>query len=139
MKHYFVDTNIVIDMLADRIPFADAACAVFDLAEHGDIKLSICALSYSNIYYIVRREIGHDATIEALKELTNIVNILAVDDDIIKQSLHSNFGDFEDAIQYFSAMADSSIEGIITRNPKDFKHSVIPLVSPDNLVRDRAI
>lgn len=50
MKHYFVDTNVVIDMLADREGFADAASDVFDAAGRGEIKLSICALSYSTIY-----------------------------------------------------------------------------------------
>ena len=50
MKHYFVDTNVVIDMLADREGYADAACELFDAAGRGEVHLSICALSYSTIY-----------------------------------------------------------------------------------------
>ena len=118
-------------MLANRAGFADAACAIFDKAEAGEIRISLCSLSFSNIYYIVRREIGHSATIDALKELLRVVDILSVDADVVIKSLNSEFKDFEDAIQYYSAEADVAIAGIITRNPKDFVHSEIPVISPE--------
>ena len=52
MKHYFVDTNVVIDMLADREGYADAACELFDAAGRGEVHLSICALSYLSLIHI---------------------------------------------------------------------------------------
>lgn len=130
MKHYFVDTNVVIDMLADREGFADAASDVFDAAGRGEIKLSICALSYSTIYYIVRRHSCREVALAALKELTRIVSVLPVNIHVIESALESDFSDYEDAIQYYSAVQDSSIDAIITRNPKDFKLSNLPVILP---------
>lgn len=130
MKHYFVDTNVVIDMLADREGFADAASDVFDAAGRGEIKLSICALSYSTIYYIVRRYSCREVALAALKELTRIVSVLPVNIHVIESALESDFSDYEDAIQYYSAVQDSSIDAIITRNPKDFKLSNLPVILP---------
>ena len=130
MKHYLVDTNVVLDMLADRQGVSDAACEVFDAAGRGEIKLSMCALSYSNIYYILRKQLGHSATIESLQTLSESVSILPVDEYVIQQSLKSGFQDYEDAIQYYSAIQDSSIIGIITRNAKDFRQSKLPILEP---------
>ena len=109
MKHYFVDTNVVIDMLADREGYADAACELFDAAGRGEVHLSICALSYSTIYY---------------------VSILPVDAEVIRKALYSEFSDYEDAIQHYAALQDASVEGIITRNIKDYRYSDIPVLLP---------
>ncbi len=133
MKHYFVDTNVVIDMLADREGFAEAASEVFDAAGRGEIKLSICALSYSTIYYILRRYSCKEVALDALKELIRTVSVLPVDVHVIKSALESDFSDYEDAIQYYSAMQDSSIDAIITRNPKDFKLSTLPVMLPTSI------
>ena len=124
MKHYYIDTNVIIDMLADRGEFAEAASNLFDAAGRGEICVYISSLSYSNIYYI---------TIESLKELSRYVGILPVNGKIIRSSLDSGFGDFEDAIQYFSALQNRKIEAIVTRNVKDFKLSTLPVLQPTEL------
>lgn len=133
MKHYCVDTNIIIDMLANRGEFAEAASNLMDAAGRGEICVYISSLSYSNIYYIIRRYLGHEKTIESLKELSKYVGILPVDGKIIRLSLDSEFGDFEDAIQYFSALQNRKIEAIVTRNVKDFKLSTLPILQPSEL------
>ena len=130
MKHYFVDTNVILDMLADREGFADAASAIFDAAGRNEIRLSICALSYSTIYYILRRFIGREKALQSLRGLSKCVSILPVNQTVIQMALNSNFPDYEDAIQYYCARQDSTIDGIITRNLKDFKLSKIPVLSP---------
>ena len=130
MKHYFVDTNVVIDMLANREEFADAASEIFDAAGRGDICVYISSLSYTNIYYIIRRYLGHEKTLESLKELTKHVSVLSVNEKIIKQALYSDFKDFEDAVQYYSAIQNRSVECIVTRNVSDFKLSKLPVLKP---------
>lgn len=130
MNHFLVDTNVVIDMLASRPDFADAACAVFDAAGRGEIRVSICSLSFSNIYYILRRHIGKQQAIESLRLLNTFVNITPVNKTVIDLALYSEFNDFEDAIQYFSALQNITIDGIITRNGKDFAPSEIPVLDP---------
>lgn len=133
MKHYFIDTNVVIDMLADREGFADAASAIFDAAGRGEIKLSICALSFSNIYYILRKSIGKEQSINYLSQISEYVSITSVDNNIIFQALSSKFSDFEDGIQYFSALSCGDIDAIVTRNTKDFTHSKIPIKTPQEI------
>ena len=127
MKHYLVDTNVVIDMLLDR-DGADAACAVFDGAERGEYTLHLCALSFTNIYYSLRKYLSHEERISALMQLQEVLQVMPVDVDVINAALRSGWGDFEDAVQNYTAMCDSRISGIITRNTKDFQKSQLEVI-----------
>ena len=127
MKHYLVDTNVVIDMLLDRED-ADAACAVFDGAERGEYVLHICALSFTTIYYSLRKFLTREQRIDALTQLSDALEVAHVDDDVINMALKSGWKDFEDAVQNFSAVADPEITAVITRNTRDFKDSSLEVV-----------
>ena len=69
MKNLFLDTNVIIDLIADRKPFSDTASLIFDLAENKYINLFISALSYSNIYYIIRKNCSHKEMLMILQDL----------------------------------------------------------------------
>jgi len=97
---------------------------------HGEVYLSICALSYSTIYYILRKYAGKENAISSLRDLTDYVSILPVDAEVIRKALYSEFSDYEDAIQHYAALQDASVEGIITRNIKDYRYSDIPVLLP---------
>ena len=127
MKHYLVDTNVVIDMLLDRED-ADAACAVFDRAERGEYCLHICALSFTTMYYSLRKILSREDRINALTQLKDAVEIAMVNEDVIDMALNSGWKDFEDAVQNFSAVTDPDITAIITRNTKDFKESSLEVI-----------
>lgn len=126
-KHYLVDTNVVIDMLLDRED-ADAACAVFDGAERGDYYLHICALSFTTMFYSLRKILSREDRINVLTQLKEAMEVAAVDGNVIDMALKSGWKDFEDAVQNFSAVADPQISAIITRNTKDFKDSSLEVV-----------
>ena len=126
-KHYLVDTNVVIDMLLDRED-ADAACAVFDGAERGDYYLHICALSFTTMFYSLRKILSREDRINVLTQLKEAMEVAAVDGNVIDLALKSGWKDFEDAVQNFSAVADPQISAIITRNTKDFKDSSLEVV-----------
>ena len=126
-KHYLVDTNVIIDMLLDRED-ADAACAVFDGAERGDYRLHICALSFTTMFYSLRKILSREDRINALTQLDEAMEIAAVDSKVIDMALKSGWKDFEDAVQNFSAVADPQISAIITRNTKDFKDSSLEVI-----------
>ena len=127
MKHYLVDTNVVIDMLLDR-ENADAACAVFDGADRGEYVLHICALSFTTMYYSLRKILTREQRIDVLTQLSEALEVAYVDHDVIDMALRSGWSDFEDAVQNFSAVADPKITAIITRNTKDFKNSTLDVV-----------
>ena len=130
----FIDTNVVIDYLANRHPFAAEAAELFDLAETGFISIYISAVSYNNIYYILRQSLTHTATIKVLDEITEMIQVVEVNETIIKKSLKSGFKDFEDAIQYNCALLVPELKAIISRNIKDFKHSSVAVLSPTEIL-----
>ena len=127
MKHYLVDTNVIIDLLINR-EGADAAAALIDGAERGEYKISICSLSYTNIYYSLRKYLSHEQRINCLIQLGEVVNTLPVNGTVITAALQSGWKDFEDSVQYHCALVDGSVNGIVTRNGKDFRQSSIDVV-----------
>ncbi|MBR5747487.1 MAG: PIN domain-containing protein [Prevotella sp.] len=127
MKHYLVDTNVVIDMLLNRED-ADAACAVFDGAERGEYVLHICALSFTTMFYSLRKILTREQRIDALTQLSDALEVSLVDHDVIDMALKSGWKDFEDAVQNFTAVADPEVSAIITRNVKDFQASELEVV-----------
>lgn len=129
MKHYLVDTNVIIDLLLNR-EGADAAAALLDGAERGEYKLSLCSLSYTNIYYSLRKYLSHDESISCLSQLCDVLHTVPVDGFVVSMALQSGWRDFEDAVQYCSAVSSKTVDGIITRNEKDFLLSEIPVISP---------
>lgn len=130
MNHLFVDTNVIIDFLSDRKPFSEHASFIFDLAEKKKLTLHVSAISINNIYYVTKQLMSHYQSIALLKELMNLVNIIDLTESILDKSLKSGFNDFEDSIQYYSALTNKKIQAIVTRNVKDFKKSSIPIFTP---------
>ena len=130
----FLDTDVVLDHLADRQPFAEYSHRIFALAETRELTICISALSFSNLYYILRKPKGHDATLTLLGQLKQITHVSAVSDAEIQLALDSTFKDFEDAIQHFSAKSESDVTAIVTRNKTDYLLSEIPVLSPDEFL-----
>ena len=135
MIHLFLDTNIVIDFLTDRKPFSSLAGRLFDYSVKGEVKLYLSAVSYNNIYYVVRKVSSHKETIRILSSLIEITEVIDSTSSIIKDSLNSEFNDFEDALQYYSAKLNTNINGIVTRNGVDFKHSTIAIFTPEEAIK----
>jgi len=129
MKNLFIDTNIVIDLLSHREPFYDESADLFSLADRKIIKLSISSLSIANTSYTLLRQTDSRNAKEILRKLRLIVNILSLDDKIIGVALNDDsFNDFEDGLQYFTAIENKQ-DLIITRNLKDFKASKLPVMT----------
>lgn len=135
MKKVFVDTNILIDLLANRKPFSKFAIALFSRAERKKIKLFTSSHSIATTYYLLKKYTDDTGLRHALLDLSDYVSVIAVDHDIIKKALKSKHKDFEDAIQIFCAGTIESIDCIVSRNGKDFKHSEIQVFSPEELER----
>lgn len=130
MKYVFMDTNVVIDFLANRQPFSFDAARLFDHAVNGNIKILISAVSYNNTYYVLRQSLPNVTTIRLLEELSDLSEIADVTDTVIRQSLKTDFKDYEDAIQYYCALSVPGISFIVTCNTKDFKKSKLPVLTP---------
>jgi predicted nucleic acid-binding protein len=130
VKYLFLDTNVVIDFLTGRRPFADDAALLFDAAIAGVCKVYISALSYHNIWYILRQSHPHAGTLRLLSNLEQITEIAPASATSVKQALSSGMKDFEDALQYFSALELKKIDILVTRNTRDFKGSALAVMTP---------
>jgi predicted nucleic acid-binding protein len=134
MKSIFLDTNVLIDFFADRKPFSIDAARLFDYSLKKKITIYISAVSYNNIYYIIRQSLTHAETIKMLTEISEWTNVIDLTKEIINKSLTSEFKDFEDAIQYHCAKSINKIDLIVTRDTKDYKGSSLPILSPKEAV-----
>ncbi len=128
MDRLLVDTNIVLDLLAERKEFLVEAQELFTLSDKKKLKLYVSSLTFANTYYILSQKLKLSNARKILRKFKVLVEVLPMDDKIIDLSLESDFKDFEDAIQYHTAM-ENGINIIITRNLKDFKISKIPVLT----------
>ena len=135
MIHIFTDTDIILDVITGRMPFSVEASSLFTLIEEDQIKSSTSSLTFSNVYYVLRKYTSHMRVVSRLKELSELLQIMNVDDTIIKRALQSGFKDFEDAIQYQTALSDPDIDVIVTRNIKDYKKAELPVMSPETFIK----
>lgn len=131
MKNLFLDTNVIIDTLADRKPFSKAGAQLFEYAEKGKVKLFMSALSYTTIYYIIRKTCTHKELLSTLRDLESLIETVDVTKQIISKSLYTDFKDYEDSIQYHTAISNKRISAIVTRNVKDFKKSDLAILTPE--------
>ena len=130
----FLDTNVMLDFLGERDPFYISAAKIATLADKRKLQIVASALSYATISYFLTKYYGLEKTKDKLRKFKVISEICELDALIIEKGLNSDFSDFEDALQYFSALrTDCSI--IITRNGKDFKKSQIPVMTPDEFLK----
>jgi predicted nucleic acid-binding protein len=136
MKRVLIDTDVILDFFFDRKPFSDSAAAkVLSLCESREIKGFITSMIISNVYYLLRQTATHEKVIEKLKQLITITEVLTTDKEVILKALNSNFKDFEDALQNYSAELNGLIDLIVTRNVKDFKNSSLGVMTPDNYLK----
>jgi len=134
MKKIFVDTNIVIDLLSRREPFFGEAASLFSLADKKQIELTLSSLTIANTSYALLRQMDSNKAKSILRKLRLIVKILQLDDKIIGLTLNDEtFSDFEDGLQYFTAIENGQ-DLIITRNLKDFKNSKLPILTAKQFI-----
>jgi len=134
MKKLFVDTNIVIDLLSRREPFFEEAAELFSLADKKQVELSVSSLTIANTSYALLRQMDSNNAKSVLRKLRLILKVLPLDDKIIGLALNDDtFSDFEDGLQYFTAIEEEQ-ELIITRNLKDFKKSKLPTMTAKQFI-----
>ena len=131
MKKVFLDTNIIVDLIADRKPFSKYAIDIFQLAEENKLQIFTSSHSIATTHYLLKKYLDEKSLREVLYNLLDFLTVIPIDIDIIKKGLRSNHKDFEDSIQILCASSIEKMNYIITRDGKDFKGSEIPVLSPD--------
>jgi len=134
MKKIFVDSDIILDLLAKREPNYFYAAKLFTLIDQQKIKGFTSPIVFANFHYLLRKSTSNLSALKSLRKLKTFIKILPVDEKVIEQSLNSDFADFEDAIQYFTAV-NNGISIIITRNKVDYKKSKIPIATAEEYLK----
>lgn len=130
MSKLLIDTNVVLDLLAKRKPHHIESMQLFSLADKKEVDLVISTLSIVNVHYILSERMKIKDSRSILGKFKVLVNAYELNDKIIDLALNDmNFKDFEDGLQYYTAL-ESECDLIVTRNLKDFKESAIPVLSP---------
>jgi predicted nucleic acid-binding protein len=121
MDKVFVDSDIILDFICERENYRDAL-DLFVLIEENKVKGFVSPLIFSNLFYILRKQESNKFAMQVLMRLKALFNILTINEKILQLALSSDFKDFEDAIQYYSAL-EGNIGYLITRNKVDYKDS----------------
>lgn len=137
MNKVLIDSDVILDFFFDRKPFSEYSMQLFLQCENRTIKGFVTPVIVSNVYYLLRQNATHGKVIEKLTQLLSFLNVLMMDKEIVVNALHSEFKDFEDALQYFSALKHRGIDAILTRNIKDYKKSVIGVLTPETYLKTK--
>ena len=127
-----LDTNIVLDLLMDRMPFADAAAELFSKVEDGAIIGCLCGTTITTVYYLSAKAVGAPRAREEIKKLLSLFEVAPVNRHVLESALVAGFSDFEDAVIH-EAACHVGAEAIVTRNQKDFKKSRISVYSSEEM------
>lgn len=137
MDNVLIDTDVLLDFFYDREPFAKYATEILNLCDKNDLKGYTTPVIISNVYYLLKKTAKHDIIVEKLKQLLSIIDIIQMNTNVVVNALNSEFKDFEDALQNFSAVENGSIHAILTRNVKDFKKSELAVLTPEIYLKGR--
>ena len=134
MQKIFIDTDIILDLLAERQPFYKNAAALFTLIDRGKLSGFTSPIVFANLHYLLSKQLSKKHAIINLKKLRSLINIVPVDEKIIDFSIESDFKDYEDAIHYYAAIS-AGISTLITRNIRDYKNPSITVCSPKEFLK----
>jgi len=130
----FIDTNVMMDLLGERVPYYESIARVATLADKGKVKMVVSAFSYPTVYYLLCKFESSETVKEKLRKFRIISEVSDLNEITIDKGLASVFRDFEDALQYHCALeADCDI--LLTRNVKDFKGSSLPVMTAEEYLQ----
>lgn len=135
MQKIFIDSDVCLDVLIEGKPFHDFSKEIFSLLYQERVVGTVSSLSIVNIHYFLRKDVSETSAREIISKLKSLVDAVDVTDQIIEQALASPIKDFEDAVQYHTALK-ANAGSIITRNIRDYKKSSIPVYTPTDFLKN---
>jgi len=130
----FIDADVILDLLCKREPFYGSAAEVFTLGDKGKLHLTTTSLVYANVFYILRKVLGIEKAKELLRKLRLIIHVMPINEKMVDLALNSQFSDFEDGLQYFTAR-ENDIGVILTRNVKDYREKDLLIQTPEEYLK----
>ncbi|CAN2044968.1 VapC toxin family PIN domain ribonuclease [Candidatus Magnetomoraceae bacterium gMMP-1] len=134
----FLDTDVILDLLTEREPHFEPAVELFLKIQDKTILAYTSPVVIANIFYILNRHFDKKRAIQSLIKLKSLIKVLNCGDRVIELALSSDFTDFEDSIQYYTAL-ENNIDILITRNVKDYKSANINIFTPLEYIKGKSI
>jgi predicted nucleic acid-binding protein len=132
-KRIFLETNVMLDFLGERIPCYDSIARVISFLESNKFTIIVSPISYAIVSYFLSKSEGDRIAVEKLRKFKVISDVCIIDEQTIEKGLNSDFSDFEDALQFYNAV-EFNCDIILIRNAKDFKKATLPVMSPDEFL-----
>lgn len=129
MRRILLDVSLVLDVLLDRRPHADAASSVWRAVEEGRAEGLLSAHAVTTIHYLNARAVGAKAARETTEAILTVFGVAAVDERVVRAAIALGFRDFEDAVTAAAAQR-ARCSAIVTRNPRDFRASPVRVLTP---------
>lgn len=139
MDKVLIDTDVLMDFFFDREPYAEYATELLNSCANKEIQGFTTPVIVSNVYYLLRKTAKHSMIVEKIKQLLTIIEVVKMDKNVVLSALNSEFKDFDDALQNFSAIENGQIKIILTRNLKDFKKSELAIMTPETYLRGKVV
>ncbi len=133
MKKVLFDTNVVLDVLLDRKPYAEASAAAWAAVETGISDGMLAAHALMTIHYLVRKELGAIKARRIVSDILRVFGVAAIDGRVIEEALQLSFSNLEDGVTAAAARA-AGCEYIVTRDPKGFRGSPVRCLTPEALM-----
>jgi predicted nucleic acid-binding protein len=133
VKAVLCDINVILDIFLAREPFYTPAAQIFAMIEARHLKGFLCANSFPTLFYILAKELKRDKAMRVLEKVRIVFRVAAVDEKVIDLSLASDFKDFEDAVQCYSAV-NARVDCLITRNKTDYTSDILSVMTPEEFL-----
>jgi predicted nucleic acid-binding protein len=133
MKTVLCDINFILDIFLERGPFYAPAAHIFGMIESKQLKGYLCANSFPTLFYILAKELKRDKAMRVLEKVRIVFRVATVDEKTIDLSLASDFRDFEDAVQYYSAVSVKA-DCLLTKNKADYVADALPVMTPEEFL-----
>ena len=130
----FLDSDVILDLLTEREPHFEYVLQIFILIQSKKIQAFTSPVVIANVFYIIAKHYDQEKAYKSIIKLKSLIKVLNCGENEIERALVSDFTDFEDSIQYYTAL-HNKIDFIITRNIKDYKFSELPVLKPKDYVQ----
>ncbi|WP_257296154.1 PIN domain-containing protein [Endozoicomonas sp. YOMI1] len=130
IRTLFLDADVVLDLLAKRAPWFVQSADIFSRIQAGQVHGATSVLVFANLFYILRKIKGQKEALAAMQKLKGLLRVMVTSEAALEQALNSEFTDFEDGIQYYTAQSCGA-SLLITRNIKDYKTETMPVMTPE--------
>jgi predicted nucleic acid-binding protein len=132
MKTLF-DTNVILDVLLDREPFANEAAYLLTKIESSGVTGFLCATTATTIHYLATKVLGAREAARHIRSLLSLFEIAPVNRLVLENALACGFSDFEDAVVH-EAARHADAKYIVTRDLAGFKKAELPVFTPSEFI-----